>query len=385
MDKTLIRKIVITVSFLILIYALNSFASDFNLVRVAVLADVSKITLNITAPFSIESVPDGELLFKSAKSIDFDISGYREGFSIETKKFPYPRIEIKRNDNGFLNVNGRFFRGRLQLIKKETDKFFVINFIDLEDYTRGVLYHEISHLWPFETVKAQAVIVRAYALSQVQVNKDKDFDLTNDTYSQVYGGRTSERFRTNKAVENTKGQVLTFKGKIFPTYYHATCGGATEDAANLWGIDIEPLKGVASPYCKDSPHFKWSFEMPIKDLEEKLNEAGFKVKTIKKIEALERSQSKRVLKLKIFSDKEDVEISGKAFREILGPRLLRSTNFIVEIKGEKCVFFGFGWGHGVGLCQWGAYFMGKGGFSYRQILEYYYPHSKLTRIKDLKE
>ncbi|MEW6008587.1 MAG: SpoIID/LytB domain-containing protein [Candidatus Omnitrophota bacterium] len=377
----MVKKIICFI-FLILFFCIStSFVFSSQIVRVAVFTDVSKITLNINAPFTIETVPEQEVLFKALNLKDMNISIYHEGFSLSTKNFPFSRLEIKRNDKGPINVNGRFFRGALQLIKKVDDKFSVVNFIDLEDYTRGVLYHEISHLWPFETVKAQTVLVRTYALSEMEVNKDKDFDLTSDTYSQVYGGRTSERFRTNKAVENTKGQVLTFNGTIFPTYYHATCGGATEDASALWDIDIVPLKGVACAFCKDSPHFKWSFEIKTKDLEEKLKEAGFKIGAIEKIEILERSSSKRVLKLKISSGKEDIEISGKAFREILGPRLLRSTNFNVQIQDQKAFFNGFGWGHGVGLCQWGAYFMGKKGFSYRQILEYYYPHSKLSKIK----
>ncbi len=223
--------------------------------------------------------------------------------------------------------------------------------------------------------------VRTFALNQMKGNKGKEYDLTNDTYSQMYGGRTSERWRTNKGVDATKGEVLKFDGKIFPTYYHAACGGHTENVLNLWDVDIRPLVGIECSYCEESPHFKWSAQILLKQLQGKLNRAGLAVGEIKRIEIIKRSLSNRILKLKVISTKADIEISAKALREILGTKILRSTNFTTEFSNDSILFEGFGWGHGVGMCQWGAYFMGKLGFDYKEILAHYYPGSKLGNIR----
>jgi stage II sporulation protein D len=211
----------------------------------------------------------------------------------------------------------------------------------------------------------------------MQENKSCDFDATSDIYSQVYGGKTSERARTNKAVEETKGMVLTYKGNIFPTYYHATCAGKTEDASILWDIDIAPLKGITCNFCKDSPHFRWHAVLPLGEIEDKINRAGYKIKNIKDILILNRDASSRITNLQIITNQNDKEISAKDFRNAIGPNLIRSTNFNLRVVNRDAVFEGLGWGHGVGMCQWGAYFMAKQGYTFEQILQYYYPGCQL--------
>lgn len=345
------------------------------IVRVAVFKDLSKASLEADAAFSVRIVADNTPVIRRGKG-DLLIKGSKNGFDIYGKKINAGEIEISRDDSGPISVNGRLFRGTLRFINNEKG-FLVVNYVDLEDYIRGVLYHEISHLWPFETIKAQAIVVRTFALLKIDENKDKGFDLTNDAYSQVYGGRTSERFRLNKAIDETKGEILTFEGKILPSYYHATCAGETEDASIIWQVDIAPLKGVTCPYCKNSPHYKWGTYLELKELEKKIRLAGFSVGEIKAIDITRRSKTNRVLELKIISDKAVLLISGKDFRQAVGPNILRSSNFKVEVKNDLAFFDGFGWGHGVGLCQWGAYFMGKGGSSYKEILGFYYPGAKV--------
>ena len=96
----------------------------------------------------------------------------------------------------------------------------MVNELDPENYLRGILCNEIAPWWPLDALKAQAVVARTYALYQRQFTKNKDFDLTNDIYSQVYGGKTSEKWRSNRAVDLTRGEILTFKGNLFPAYYH---------------------------------------------------------------------------------------------------------------------------------------------------------------------
>jgi stage II sporulation protein D len=285
------------------------------------------------------------------------------------------KILIKADDPEAICVNERRFRGNIQFIKKDNARFLAINYIELEDYIKGVLYHEASHYWPMEALKAQAVAVRTFALYQMQENASLDYDVTSDIYSQVYGGKTSERYRTNRAVAQTSGQILVYQDKVFPAYYHATCGGHTEDASLLWKTDIVPLKGVVCGFCKDSPHFNWHYVLSLAQIQEKLAGAGYKAGNIKDVVILNRNKSGRATDLKIITTQQEMKISAKDLRNILGPNMVRSLDFTVNIIDHDIVFEGLGWGHGVGMCQWGSYFMAKQGRNYQEILKYYYPGS----------
>jgi stage II sporulation protein D len=209
--------------------------------------------------------------------------------------------------------------------------------------------------------------------------------VTNDVYSQVYGGRGSERYRTNVAVRRTASEVLMYKGKIFPAFFHANSGGITEDAAELWDVDIVPLKGgVKSTFSMDSPHYQWRRNFRLKDIQDTLNARGYALGLIKDISVLERNASGRIRKLKIVTrDGKEEVIEGKIFRDIMGPNVLKSNKYDVEMKGWYVDFVGYGWGHGVGLCQWGAYGMSLQHYTYRQILSFYYPSSELVKFKGM--
>lgn len=379
MVKTL-KKITIILFIAAAFIAIAQDAFSQEIVRVAVFRDVPGVSLTSDGPFVISSVSDSGELFKALSGKDLMVRSSSQGFNASGETIREEQIEIKRLDSGFLSINSRNFRGKLRFVKINQLTFCVVNYLDLEDYIKGVLYHEISHLWPAEVIKAQAIAVRSFALSQIKQKKDKDFDLTNDVFSQMYGGRTSERWRTNKAIEDTKGEILTFNGQALPAYYHATCAGFTEDANLVWGVDLAPLKGVACSFCKNSPHWRWTATVSLKGLEKKLKAAGFKVSNIKTIEVDQRLSSGRVGKLNIIFSSGSINVSGKQLREIIGPNTLRSTNFKAKIKGNSVLFDGFGWGHGVGLCQWGAYFMAKKGFTHQEILQHYYPAAEIEKM-----
>ena len=133
-------------------------------------------------------------------------------------------------------------------------------------------------------------------------------------------------------------------------------------------------------FCKDSPHYKWHYVVSLSDIQEKLKEAGYRTGAINDILLLDRDISGRVKELKLVGSIISLKIPAKTFREIIGPDILRSANFTVLVTEGDAVFEGFGWGHGVGLCQWGAYFMAKQGLSAEKILAYYYPGSDVTHI-----
>jgi len=290
-------------------------------------------------------------------------------------------VATKKGWDGNTYVNGRGFRGNVDIIKKDGGKLMVINRLPLDDYLYGVLYHEVSHRWPMEVLKAQAIAARTFALYQVRQNKLQPYDLRSDVYSQVYGGRTSEKWSTTRAVNLTRGKVLTYNGEIFPSYYHATCAGHTEDAVNLWNIDMPPLKGVPCDFCKDSPHYRWTKDIPLQAIRDKLSDNGHKIGRIAAVSIISKNASGRVDKLEIRDEAgTSIVLTGKDFRQIMGPNEMRSTKFDATVKEGGLVIYGLGWGHGVGMCQWGAYGMARRGKKAEEILKYYYPGAEVVKL-----
>jgi len=375
MNKAKFLTGVFTLCFLSL--ALNCYADVA--VRVAIIQDAPSLSLKIKGFFKIKDLENNKIIY-GAKFMNTTVTTYKNGIILAGIRSNSDNLLIESDDPESVVINGRLFRGNIQFIKKGENKLLVVNHIELQDYVKGILYHEVSHYWPVEALKAQAIISRTYALYQMGENKRNDFDVTSDIYSQVYGGQASERYRTNKAVDETEGKALFYKGKIIPAYFHATCGGHTEDASRLWNIDLAPLAGVACPYCVASPHFNWHYDLTLKEVEKKLSAGGFKVKNIGNIGIEARDKSGRITNLIIISKEGEVKVPAKDFRGLIGPNIIKSANFSVTISGKDAVFEGIGWGHGVGLCQWGAYFMAKEGFNVEQILKYYYPGANVKTI-----
>jgi stage II sporulation protein D len=352
-------------------------ASPKSHLRVSIRQDISSLSLRINGTYEIIDSVSGNVL-SQGKSISAAVVAYNDGILVGSLTCNTPKIFIKSTSDGPIIIDGRQFRGNIQVLKKDKLRLAAINYIDLEDYIKGVMYHEASHYWPMEALKAQAIICRTFAIYQTQESASKEYDVTSDVYSQVYGGRTSERYRTSEAVDETQGAILMFNGQVLPAYYHSSCGGHTEDAALLWKMDIAPLKGVTCGFCNGSPHFKWHNVLTRKELKEKLTKAGIEIDSIKDIAISGRDPSGRITFLKISGEKDCVDMASKDFRNAVGLNIIRSTNFTVKAVDDDLVFDGFGWGHGVGLCQWGAYFMAKRGYKYDEILKHYYPGAELV-------
>jgi len=353
-----------------------------NVVRVAVLNDADRFNLSVKGLYEIREFGK-EAVLKGGKNLyDAKVEAHADGIWVGKNNYPFDKLSVIVMKDASIYINNRCFRGEIDIIKKANNKLLVVNRIDVEDYIRGVLYHEISHKWHIEAIKAQAIAVRTYALYVAQESKGKDFDMTSDIYSQVYGGATSEKWKTDKGANLTKGQVLTYNGKIFPTYYHATCAGHTEDAAVLWNINIPPLKGVFCNFCKGSPHYYWKREMKLAELEKKLQDAGYKVSNIISIRPYKIDPSGRYLLVKINNAAGNIELPAKDFRNIAGPNTIRSNKFKAEIKGGFAVFTGIGWGHGVGLCQWGTKYLAEKGRSADEILKFYYPQAEIEKFNE---
>ena len=359
--------------------AAGSFTRPAKYIRVAIIQNAESLNLKVGGFYEI-SVPGRKKVSARGRNLMTTVTSYKNGILMGDSNFNADSVLISADNADMIIINGRTFRGDVKFIKNKSGKLIAVNYVELEDYIRGILYHEVSHYWPMEALKAQAIVCRTYAVYQMQENKLRDYDVTSDIYSQVYGGKTSERYRTTSAVFATAGMMLTFQDKVFPAYFHSTCGGHTEDAFLLWKTNIAPLKGVPCNFCEGSPHFNWHYVLTREEVRDKLVKGGYNINSIEDITIMARDGSGRVTDLKIKTAKNESKIPAKDFRNIIGPNIIRSANFSVNLIHDDVVFEGLGWGHGVGLCQWGAYFMAKRGFSAMQILEYYYPEANLETI-----
>jgi len=369
------------------IFPKNTHASPKDkFIRVAIVQNEKELRLSIRGGYEIVNPLNGLKLKDGRRMHLTTVTIEKEGIKMGKTVYPYRRIRIKsKNDVTIKRSKGEArYRGIIDIIRDKQNQFLVVNSIEMESYIKGVLYHEVSHRWPIEAIKAQAVAARSYALYQAKVNETQEFDVRSDIYSQVYGGRSAERYRTNIATNKTKGEVLFYQGKILPAYFHSTCGGHTENASELWDHNLTPLKGVVCPFCSLSPHYEWKKNFQLKFIQDQLNQHNYRLGLIKEIKVSERSSSGRVRKVQIVGrDGQTETISGKEFRNIIGPNEFKSNYYNVVMRGYFFDLVGKGWGHGVGMCQWGAYGMALERYKYIDILQYYYQGAQIQSIEGL--
>lgn len=281
-----------------------------------------------------------------------------------------------------VQVNGKRYRGSIEI--SPLDKgLLVVNELPLEEYLVGLINCEISSLWPMEAVKAQAVVARTYALYQKRARANAPYHLESSVLDQVYDGCEIEDGRAARGVKETAGEVLTYNGQPIQAFYHSSCGGRTEVPENVWGIKLPYLRSVDCAYCSTNAASRWEQTIPLKKLEGLLRSAGVAVTGLREIREGRRNDSGRLVELLLVSSRGTATVPAVAFRKIVGYTVIKSTNFTVRLAGDAAVFTGKGYGHGVGLCQWGAKQRAADGFSYREILSYYYPGARLEKLDDL--
>lgn len=346
-------------------------------IRVAILIDASSVKISATGGFKIftpgrlKAVVTGDENFICI--IQLGLSGLRMNGPEEYGNI----LEIKPLEDSLIRVNHQSYRGTME-VRKRDDTLLVINEVDLEEYLQGLMKHEISPAWPREAVKAQAVAARSFALNKKLENSAQPYDLYATITSQVYGGLSGEDSRSNEAIDQTRGEILIHQEKPIATYYHATCGGETEDVENVWSGRLLYLKSVRCKYCKDSPHSEWEEKLSLSEISNALSHKG--ISEIDSIRVYQRSDTGRVVKLVVEDEFGKHIISGNQFRMALGPNLIRSTHFKMKEKRGRMEFKGRGWGHGVGMCQWGARGMAEQGKDYKEILKHYYTGIKIQKI-----
>ncbi|NJN71187.1 MAG: SpoIID/LytB domain-containing protein [Nitrospira sp.] len=266
--------------------------------------------------------------------------------------------------------------GAIQLVRRGKS-LLVVNYVDLEEYVKGVVPAEVDATWHFEMLKVQAVAARTYALHQQMLSAARDYDVAAGTQDQVYRGRRGLDARVAQAVESTRGLVVTHKGAPIYAAFSSTAAGVTEDAMTVWSKDLPYLKGVECPFDLESPYYQWKTSIKLAVLEKNLRKHGFVVGTIQSISPVSYSRAGRVATLRIVHSEGELIVRGEDLRRAVGYTIVPSTQFTIESIGEELMLDGYGAGHAVGLCQWGAKELAELGYSFASILRYYYPGTEL--------
>lgn len=313
------------------------------------------------------------------------------------------RLRLRpRREGRAVTVGDRSYRGLVDVYTMPDHGLVVVNQVDLEAYLRGVVPVEIGprSADEAESVRAQAVAARTYAIANLGRRDSLGFDVFGGVLDQVYGGRGAERERVTRAVRATEGEILVHRGRPIRAYYHSTGGGSTARVSDVWNLPDAPyLRPVSDRrpdggyYCDASPRFRWRerWSGPELDAAVRRGMAGYfdvdssRVGPVRGLEVLERTGRGRILRLEVRTEGGRWILTRNDIRFVLRTpdgRALRSTRFTVERgpgDGSGLRLRGRGYGHGVGMCQWGAIGRARAGHGYDEILAHYYPGTELRK------
>ncbi len=287
------------------------------------------------------------------------------------------RVRAKQE---FIGVNGKNYRGWIELRKKKNGTLLLINELDIEEYLMGVVAEEIPSTWEFEALKAQAIASRTYALYQKKRAGNRPYHIRATINNQIYSGRRGERDSTVRAVRETEGMVVVYNGEVIPAFYHSSCGGHTEAASELWGLDVPYLKGVDCDCQEISRYGLWEKRFSISSLSAALGKMGYRLKGISSMAVGTITPAGRVKEVTVRHAGGASSVPAETLRAAIGYAQIPSVFFETAMSGSEVVVSGRGLGHGVGLCQWGAREMAGRGYDFKSILDHYYPGTSLSRI-----
>lgn len=281
---------------------------------------------------------------------------------------------LEPSADGFVWIGEKWYRGRV-MVTLEEGELTAINYVDLEDYLYSVVGSEMPVSWPQAALQSQAVAARSYALYKRSRNTNPFYDVDATTTFQVYKGLEQEAPSTIAAVDATTSQVATHNGQVIEAIFHSSSGGYTENAKDVWSSDVPYLRGVED-YDHGSPVFTWQETFSFDDFSEKIGDIG----TVENIGTPQMTALGRVASIAITGEDGTKTLRGRDVRSALR---LRSTRFEIELNEatETVKITGSGFGHGVGMSQWGARSLAEQGWSYEQILQHYYQSIAIAQLE----
>jgi stage II sporulation protein D len=380
-------------------------------VRVVLLTGVKSVTLVSGGTLSLEWTGGAGTTWAGGGACRVYCTGGGAGISAQgpdgaALDLGHGPLEIG-SSRGMLEMEGRDYRGSMRTVRESDGTLTVINLVGLESYLRGVLPSEIGALSEgrMAAMKAQAVASRSYTLYKMARSRDRSYDVVSGVGDQVYKGVSGERGITDRAVAETFGEVAVYGGEPIRANFSSTCGGVTVDNDEAWPDD-EPLPYLRSvrdvagrrgaELCGESRHHRWRVEWSAEELTSILSshygeggsEGGQFSGNVTDVKVTKRNEAGRARVVEIKTDRGKYEVRADKMRWALrrpdgGP--LRSTFFELNLEKRrgrvrKLVALGRGWGHGVGMCQWGAIGMADRGSDYREILHHYYTGIDIVRM-----
>jgi stage II sporulation protein D len=349
-----------------------------------------RVLLQSVPTFSVSVPPDYTVVTKPAGLLPTEVNHWRilqAQAGSRNIRIPEHDIEVEelrltpRTREAIIYVGRKLYRGSLE-VKWRTGRLIVVNTLDLEDYLYGVVPKETPIQWEMAALRAQAIVARTYVLYKRMRQANRDYDVAAQyIQDQHYEGYSAEHSRTTQAVNDTQGLVLTCQGELLPAYYHAESAGHTEDSEHVWSSPHPCLRAVKAQMHPASPYLRWSVSLPLQDIRAALVKQGYAVGAIHGLEPVERSATGRITRLKVSHKSGQAVMRGTDFRLALGPEVIRSTHFTVQLRDGRAFFHGQGWGHGVGLCQWCSQGMAELGHDHEAILTHYYQGARLIRYQ----
>ena len=315
------------------------------------------------------------------------------------------------------SVDDKEYRGDLEILHNTSLNTLVpVNVLMLEEYLEGVISSEMPIPFPINALRAQAVLARTYALKHMGKHKVYGYDLCDTQNCQVYKGVSAESERGNASVESTMGEVMVYNKKPIEAVFSANCGGITQSAKEAGWFEhvylhpvsdykdfdfdhLQPyhfkdlLQHAHDAYSRYDKHvslaaYRWTRVVEEEDLRQVIRRKRRKdIGSITAIIPLRRGRSGYVNRVQVKGTKGSVILNKEnVIRGNLGPGMLRSSYFIVQPNYENkklknFIFYGGGWGHGVGFCQTGAAGRAEAGQDYKTILYHYFPQAKLNKDK----
>lgn len=350
--------------------------------RVAIEEDVGQVTIGSSTAATIRD-SSGQTLGQLPAMGSFVAEA--EAGGVEVDRWLANQIWVEPSAGGYVYIGDRWYRGRTLLVRTPGG-VTAVNYVDLEQYLYSVLGGEMNGNWPQEALKAQAVAARSYALYRRKTSANTVYDVGDTPAWQVYRGLADESVGTQTAVDATAGQVLIHSGQIIEAVFHSCSGGHTENVENVWSNPLPYLRGV-SDFDQGSPGCDWVENFSADEMSQRISGVGNVLSLI-----VERTTPYgRVASVRVVGDQGDKTLSGSALRQALGLRstLLSITPEIGQIASADGLtpspsqfrIQGRGYGHGLGMSQWGAHNLAQQGRTYDQILLHYYTGTNLAQIE----
>ena len=275
-----------------------------------------------------------------------------------------------------LRVGSRKVAGRVRLLARRGE-LLAVAVEPFEAYVAAVVSREAPPRFQPEALAAMAVAVRTYAVGAAEKPRDPAYDVVAGVEDQVFDGMDGVAAVYREAADRTRGVVVRYRGELARTVYHSTCGGRTEDARSAWGKDVPYLRAQSCDDCADSPVYRWEYRMSEAEGRRVAGALGVPPGKDLRIAVAGRTPTGRASRVRVSSGGVSRELQAAEFRKVAGYAKVRSLKMeIVPVAGEWR-FTGEGWGHGVGLCQFGANGMARRGAGFREILARYYPGTEI--------